>query len=390
MKFRNSQYNITENGSASIFIVIFFTLLIGVITVSFVNIVNQDQQQALNNDLSQSAYDAAKAGVADANRAIIFCESQPNPSGCLARFNNSCEDVQEFASDLNLRTSEGVAVKVGKDAEDDRLNQSYTCAKVQYKTPNVTVKINNQKMRVVRLQSDQAFNVLRFQWFDSEDAKVNAGSSLTLPRTELRSDAKFAKSTADWGGASVPPVLRLQVVYGEANGSFDLNSLKNNSRTTFLYPNDTTAGTTPTSLILHGGRNDIKIDQPAKVKCDNNKFIEGQLACDVSMFAPTSIQPNQKAYLIISPIYNEATVKVEALNIVSLSDPAVPVTLEGYPTIDVTGRAGDVFRRVKTTLDLHGRDDATDNDLPGFDSTQDICKHFGVTGSEHIKSELCE
>lgn len=389
MNIKNWKKNI-EAGSASIFIVIFFTLLIGVITTSFVNIVNQDQQQALNNDLSQSAYDAAKAGVADANRAIVYCRQLPQPDSetCLEKFNDSCEDVQEFSTQLSLQAAEGSSVKVGRNADDNKLDQSYTCAKVQYKTPSITLTVDNQKMRIIQLNSDEPFNILSLQWFDSEDAKVNAGSALNLPRTELRDDAKFANNSADWGGNTVPPVLKLQFVYGEIDGSINLESLKNNSRSAFLYPNNAQAPTAPLALVENPGRDAIKSNQPVKARCDNTKFQQGQLACQLSMFAPASIQPGQKAYLVISPIYNKATIKVEASNILALGDDPTPVLLEGYPTIDVTGRAGDLFRRVKTTIDLQGRDDSRDSDAPGFDFTKTLCKNFSVTNTMYIKSNI--
>ncbi|MEK7621311.1 MAG: hypothetical protein AAB395_03060, partial [Patescibacteria group bacterium] len=59
-----------QSGVASIFIVVFFTLLISIIVISFVTIVSQDQRQSINSDLSNSAYDSAQAGVEDAKRGL--------------------------------------------------------------------------------------------------------------------------------------------------------------------------------------------------------------------------------------------------------------------------------------------------------------------------------
>ena len=53
----------TKKGVASFYVVIFATILFGVITLSFIRIILSESGQSSNDDLSQSAYDSALVGV---------------------------------------------------------------------------------------------------------------------------------------------------------------------------------------------------------------------------------------------------------------------------------------------------------------------------------------
>ena len=55
-----------RQGVASLYVVVFATILFGVITLSFTRIILSEVEQSSDDDLSQSAYDAALAGVEDA------------------------------------------------------------------------------------------------------------------------------------------------------------------------------------------------------------------------------------------------------------------------------------------------------------------------------------
>lgn len=356
-----------QRGAASIFIVIFFALLTGVITVSFVRITNQDQQQALNNDLSQSAYDAAKAGTTDANRVIDYCENDaPDKTACLAKLNNECQDVAEFASKIGLEM-DGYAVRVGTGSNDAKLNQSYTCAKINLEPDAIAVTLEDRQMRIIELKSASQINAIRVKWFDNKD---HTDQPMTLPKAPVP-DKKFPKSATDegWGGASTPPVMRVQLVNLGPNPTVD--KFSSTVSAAFLYP--ATSGNTGTALGP---------GQPVKTPCKEVSYENGELACSADMTAV--IPAGTSAYLVVMPIYNKTNIEIQGLTGID----GEPVGLQGYPSIDVTGKADDVFRRVRSTIDLHGTRGG--HDLPAFDTVKTLCKNFGVSNTDYYPDGASE
>ena len=63
---KNLQHNNFKQGGVSIFAVIAACILAAVIMGSFIRLAIRDQGQSSMQDISQSAYDSAQAGVEDA------------------------------------------------------------------------------------------------------------------------------------------------------------------------------------------------------------------------------------------------------------------------------------------------------------------------------------
>lgn len=59
-----------KKGSASIYIVVISCILFGIIAVSFIQLIVNERKKSIENDLAQSAYDSALAGVEDAKLAL--------------------------------------------------------------------------------------------------------------------------------------------------------------------------------------------------------------------------------------------------------------------------------------------------------------------------------
>lgn len=377
-----------QSGAASIFIVIFFALLLGVITVSFVNIVNTDQQQALNNDLSQSAYDAALAGAEDGKRALDYCLSNDTCKGDMkTKFQSECTDVRQFSGPLNLTLSEGTEVKVSQgSAGDDKFNQAYSCVDIQYETDNYVRKLEAGKSQVIHLKAEEGRvpNVLMLNWFTSKDAGVDSDpdsptlTNVNLPSGSDNTSSPLHASGSQWGGAKTPPIMRLQLIKVAKNNP-TLSQISNDSRVGFIYPrkNDN-AVTIPiqkqainTFTTGDSGRSSVKAS-PSKATCED-RFNTTEYVCNAAMLLPGGNAYDY--YLVVTPIYNTATFELK------LFDGGVGggvVKFDGVqPVIDSTGRANDVYRRVEIRVEPTSNNSGG-FDLPGFDFTNAVCKNFSV------------
>ena len=66
-----------KEGAASFYVVAFSTMILMVIAASFAAIIISEMNRTSNDDLAQSAYDSALAGIEDAK--IAFYNYQNNP-----------------------------------------------------------------------------------------------------------------------------------------------------------------------------------------------------------------------------------------------------------------------------------------------------------------------
>lgn len=372
-----------QSGIAAIFTVVFFTLLISVIILSFIKIVTQDQQQATNSDLSNSAYDSAEAGVEDAKRALkqynMECVelTTPDTANC-AKYTNGadtgaldgaqCNSFQSLTNIVNPSNVSGSEVKVATNSTDDSLDQAYTCLKVELQTKDYerTLSGNDSDLIHLKTVNDAAFNEIHLNWFNKEDNKY--------PKVEtLPTASGFNLPVNDGWPNDRPPILRAQIVaVPRGAGQVDSQFIDNNSRAVFMYPNQ--SGANPIDIAANDiGRRWPK-SSPVSADCKENN---AEYACNVVI---NSFKPGNGGYdyyLRVTPIYNNATFQVQLFDTASAT-PAEPVLFDGVePIVDSTGRANDVFRRVvsRVTFDDGGENVSGGS---GFDITQGLCKAFSL------------
>lgn len=378
------QHRQNQHGAVSLFVVIFATLLMIVITISFIQLMLKDQQQATASDLSQSAIDSAQSGVEDAKRILLLdqqCRNNTQPAAVVcSRVTNAvnsgeCNTINVGLFDRPPEETETM-IQQSQSSGDTDLQQAYTCVKITPNTLDYKGDIGINQSDIIPLRAaDPAgnptdFDSVKISWFTRDDISSitnnlnigfpGNGVTVNLPPLGLR-----------WA-ANYPALLRTQLM--QSGSSFKLSDYDNggNGNTLFLYPSQT--GLANMSFSLDARRDPSNVPQQAK--CINN-FSLGEYACWTTLSLPAPADgntANRNAFLRLSGLYNGAHYKVELLKggVVFPFDHV-------QPKVDSTGRANDMFRRVESRIELK-----SDFIYPeaAVDLEGDLCKNFVITNRD--------
>lgn len=379
-----------QSGAVSLFVVIFSTLLITVATISFVKIMTGDQKQATDSDLSQSAYDSAMAGVEDGKRAILdylaSCSADPSLPSCLTLASSMSDTCNGTVSGLPGNAASGTdEVKLQTNTDDSDLNQAYTCVKINVNTPDYLGVLEKDAVKLIPLRGTGDFNKVKLDWFSIKD--LSSGTVPDIPNFGAVSPLLAQGLNASVGDKkwnNRPSVMRTQLIqYSSASGfklnDFDNNtSNKSNSATLFLYPSNII----PTLYALPYGDRRPQADYIKQVNCTAD-FTNGGYSCTATLELPDPIDgsvSDRVAYLNLSSLYSGANFRVTLY-----SGTVVVDFKQVQPEIDSTGRANDLFRRVKSRVEPIGAEfpyPVAAVDLAGVG----LCKNFAVTNPDPSNS----
>lgn len=391
-----------QKGAVSLFIVVFSALLITVVTVGFIRLMLADQQQASANDLSQSAYDSAQAGIEDAKRALLRYQtvcSTGDVAACSSAYSDivggdECnQGLVHIIDDSSLLADE---VQVKQSAGDTALNQAYTCVKIQPETDDYLGTLAANASKIIPLKSKSTVTKVMVEWYDNKnitntnmDVTLLPLASIPVSGTPPTQKPPLYDQTANGWGANRPSIMRTQLMQFGSNFSLtdfdDINvDGESNANTLFLYPTGTTgtASSTIDQFSFSGRDNRLTaVGSPLLVSCTGT-LSGGGYACRAKLDLPIPIGGGTTtAYLRISPLYNASNYRVTLLNGIT------PVKFDAVqPEIDSTGRANDLFRRVKTRVELIDTTFAYPE--AAVDVTGNLCKNFVVTdrASEYTNS----
>lgn len=371
----------TKRGAASLYVVIFTTLLLGIITLSFIRIIISEVGQTGNTDLSQSAYDSALAGVEDAKVALLRyhdCLSGrstgSNGLECNAIISAMQEGIASESCDvvrdtLNRSTAEGsdreeVIIQESNDSSSTLL-QAYTCVKIAEELPDYRTTLNSSfRTRIIpiRTASMDDIDSISIKWYSS----VNNSGSTSLNFMPSGSYASFQPKN-DY----TPPVISVQLI--QAGQSFvpntDFNVPAGNTTTNraevFLYPVSSGAPSgaisafayTQTANKLPDDSFDqfgYESDRIEKVNCNLSGGKE--FACEAEILLPSPINPprsDNATFVRVGLPYGTPTTDISLELHKNGGSGSSIVDFNGVQaSVDSTGRANDLYRRIETRIEL--------------------------------------
>ena len=231
-----------QQGAVSLFVVVFAALLITVITVSFLRLMVQDQQQSNARDLSQSAYDSAQAGVEDAKRALlrlqaVCAQSQTDCDALRADAVSSWGECNAALEDI-VGVVDG-EVKVQQTSGDINLDQAYTCVTIDLQTDDFLGALNPDESKIIPILGTSPASVVEISWYSREDLTVGTGEAYDVDLVSPISPLPL-NDQGSWPD-NRPSVLRVQLMQFGSNGFTlsdfdDIDSSDSNANTLFLYP----------------------------------------------------------------------------------------------------------------------------------------------------------
>jgi hypothetical protein len=354
MKKKRFKYPATKKGLASFYVVIFTTLILTVIVLSFIRIMVSDIQRANNEDLSQSAYDSALAGIEDTKAQLLSCIKAAGGSTsaineCVSKFSQTCEEFQ--------RTNGG-SVQVG----DSNANQSYTCVLVTSNLEDYRVGLNDGRRTTV-VPLDPNARKITVEWYTPSNNSSNSSGLLNSNYPTLYPKSK----------ATVPPIISAQlIVNNEDRGMAVLYPVSSGGNVV----NDNGIDYSEATFINgyeNGGNQTVA---PQRINCDLSK----DFGCNARIVRSDAVSDN--TFLILNLPYGGSNTDIKIQQYFNVNDPT-PTDFGGAQiSIDSTGRASNYYRRVESRVELTNSSFSYPEyavQIAGDDSNSSFSKNFSVT-----------
>ncbi len=255
----------TKKGAASFYIVAFSTLILVIIAASFTAVVLSELARTANDDLSQSAYDSALAGIEDAKLAYYnYLQCLNKGASALVPTPDSKVECGEIIYWVENADCDMVAKILGRIGENDNkevmieestgtsgknnMQQAYTCVKFSKKLRDYRSTLTEaDSTKVVRVRLGDGISAndierVKISWF-SEDDRSSTGKFEPRFSNVSGNGIKFPALKNSDTDVAVPPMISVGLVQTAEEFSVDqfetTTSSGTNRATVFLVPTGT-------------------------------------------------------------------------------------------------------------------------------------------------------
>lgn len=386
-----------KKGAASFYIVAFSTLILMIVAISFATVIISEVERTSNDDLSQSAYDSALAGIEDAKLAYYNYRNCLAQEGVHAEVPNgdatvTCNEMLYYMDKANSVSEEedcqivwkilGKSGTVNGDVVEvtngvnNNMQQATTCVTMTDEPSNYRGTLSASNMvDAIKLSFADGITAddigsMRLKWFSRDDAEKAVGN---------KSDARLVYKSA-FPALSVPvaapPVVSLTVL--QTGPEFTMDSFNQvdraqwwtNRGTLYLRPQGAAApvGNEPIGVDALVKSNDKRVqNEPYAVNCANYvRDIDGY-ACSIDVKLPKpvgGVRNDDTFQVVVSMPYGQPATEFSLEFYCSEGNVAcgtetrtnesgagsVAKTKGVQLEVDSTGRANDLYRRILTTL----------------------------------------
>jgi len=393
-----------RKGAASFYVVAFSTLILIIIATSFAAIIISEATRTMNDDLAQSAYDSALAGIEDAKIAFYNYQSCKEQGVSAVRPNGvsplSCAEIVWYMENPDCDMVAHILGRIGElesgeasggvliqetTKGDNMMQQAYTCVKINTKLSDYRSSLSEENpTRAVRvkLANTVANNIkkVKISWYSSAD-----GSDLAFTNTNA-SATKVQFPTLRSAKAATPPTIAVGLV--QTTNTFnlsDFDKVKNgatNRGTVFLVPTDSSTMASKSLADNYIGTyvNGENVLTSAQVSKSNDRSVKNlpyvvycprdltsEFACSLTMDLPDAIggaRSDETFMLVMSIPYGQPNTDFAMEFFCGNNSSCGAMTIDGSPVasgqavlegvqvnIDSTGRANSFYRRVEARLD---------------------------------------
>ena len=336
---------LNQDGMASILVVLIMSVVITLIVLGFAQVSTREQANALQTELSTTAYYAAESGINDAINII-----KNNPNLPVSSYDKStCGAPTSTTIYSNLYNSTSGLATFGINSNGTAGPTTYSCLLVNPAPTVITTDISSSS-QVIPIDTDgKAISTLNFSW--NTPNPNTEWSSLTCPKTSPQA----LPPPASWNCAL--GILRIDLV--PIVEPISKSGLLTSTMSAFIIPNN--GNTTNINFSANSNPNTSPISGSS---CTN-------LGCKASIKIPINLSTDE-FYLRVNSIY--AGSNVLSLTATDQNGSSLPLVGAEY-LIDSTGSSSGVLRRIQVAVPT-----IQPTNIPGYaiQTTNDICKRFYI------------